>query len=178
MSVVFNHGIRHEICNRNPIQLVRQSAKRKAVPAILSASDVQRLISVLGVREKTLVLLAFGTGLRMSELFALKWNDIDFRKNEISVTRSIVFQVLGPCKTEASQKPVPLDPCLAEALHTWRQHTSYRAADDWVFPAELRVGKDRIGDSRSCEPSFGQQRPRSASHSTSDGTPSGTRILR
>ena len=82
---------------------------------ILSANEVQRLLSVLGVRESTLVLLAFGTGLRMSELFGLKWNDIDFQKNEISVTRSIVFQVVGPCKTEASQKPVPLDPRLAEA---------------------------------------------------------------
>ncbi len=41
MSVVFNHGIRHEICDRNPIQLVRQSAKRKAVPVILSASEVR-----------------------------------------------------------------------------------------------------------------------------------------
>jgi hypothetical protein len=40
----------------------------------------------------------------MSELFGLKWGDIDFQKNEISVTRSIVFQVVGPCKTEASQK--------------------------------------------------------------------------
>jgi integrase len=112
MSVLFNHGIRYEICNRNPIQLVRQSAKRKSVPVILSANEVQRLISVLGVRERTLVLLAFGTGLRMSELFGLKWHDIDFQTNEISVTRSIVFQVVGPCKTEASQKPVPLDPRL------------------------------------------------------------------
>src|SRR5258708_35219631 len=129
MSVVFNHGIRHEICDRNPIQLVRQSAKRKAVPVILTASEVQRLISVLGVRERTLVLLAFGTGVRMSELFGLKWHDIDFQNNEISVTRSIVFQVVGPCKTEASQKPVPLDPRLADALHTWRRSTNYRAAD-------------------------------------------------
>lgn len=40
MSVVFNHRIRHEICDRNPIRLVRQSAKRKAVPVILSASEV------------------------------------------------------------------------------------------------------------------------------------------
>ena len=63
MSVVFNHGMRHEICDRNPIQLVRQSAKRKAVPVILSASEVQRLLAVLGTRERTLVLLAFGTGL-------------------------------------------------------------------------------------------------------------------
>jgi integrase len=29
MSVVFNHGIRHEICARNPIRFVRQSAKAK-----------------------------------------------------------------------------------------------------------------------------------------------------
>ena len=32
----------------------------------------------------------FGTGLRMSELFALKWKDIDFGRTEMSVTRSIV----------------------------------------------------------------------------------------
>jgi len=86
MSVLFNHGIRHEICDRNPIQLVRQGAKRKTIPVILKASEVQSLISVLDIRERTLVLMAFGTGLRMSELFGLKWHDIDFQKNEISVT--------------------------------------------------------------------------------------------
>lgn len=141
MSVVFNHGIRHEICDRNPIQLVRQSAKRRVVPVILSASEVQRLIAVLGIRERTLVLLAFGTGLRMSELFGLKWHDIDFQKNEINVTRSIVFQVVGPCKTEASQKPVPLDSRLAEALNVWRAHTKYRQPEDWVFASPAVRGK-------------------------------------
>jgi integrase len=151
MSVVFNHGIRHDICDRNPIQLVRQSAKRKAVPVILSPNEVQKLISVLRIRERTLVLLAFGTGLRMSELFGLKWHDIDFQRNEISVSRSIVFQVVGPCKTEASQKPVPLDSRLAKALKIWRHHTSYREAADWVFAAQRRVGKGHIGGSASCE---------------------------
>jgi site-specific recombinase XerD len=103
MSVLFDHGMRYEICNRNPIQLVRQSAKRKSVPVILSANEVRRLISVPALRERTLVLLAFGTGLRMSELFGLKWHDIDFQKNEISVTCSIVFQVVGPCKTSVTK---------------------------------------------------------------------------
>jgi integrase len=141
MSVVFNHGIRHDICDRNPIQLVRQSAKRKAVPPILSASEVQRLIAVLGIRERTLVLLAFGTGLRMSELFGLKWRDIDFRRNQISVTRSIVFQVVGPCKTEASQKPVPLDSRLAAALKAWRDQTKYKNVEDWVFASPAARGR-------------------------------------
>jgi integrase len=110
MSVLFNHGIRHEICMYNPIRLVRQGAKRKKFPAVLSASEVQQLIASLGLRERTLVLLDAGTGLRMSKLFALKWRDINFQSNEISITRSIVFQVVGPCKTEASQKPIPIKP--------------------------------------------------------------------
>jgi integrase len=62
MSVVFNHGIRYQICDRNPIQLVRQSAKRKAVPVVLTPMEVQRLLSALALRERTLVLMAFGTG--------------------------------------------------------------------------------------------------------------------
>jgi len=141
MSVLFNHGIRHEICDRNPIQLVRQSAKRKAVPVVLTPMEVQRLLSALALRERTLVLVAFGTGLRMSELFALKWRDVNFQTNEINVVRSIVFQVISPCKTEASQKPIPLDPQLADALLLWRQQTRYKGPDDWVFASPAARGR-------------------------------------
>ena len=98
MSVLFNHGIRPEICKYNPIRLVRQSAKTKKFLAVLSASEVRQLIAGLGLCERTLVLLDAGTGLRMSELFALKWRDINFQLNEISITRSIVFPVVGPCR--------------------------------------------------------------------------------
>jgi integrase len=77
----------------------------------------------------------------MSELFGLKWRDIDFRRNQISVTRSIVFQVVGPCKTEASQKPVPLDSRLAAALKAWRDQTKYRNVEDWVFASPAARGR-------------------------------------
>jgi integrase len=142
MSVLFNHGIRYEICDRNPIQLVRQSAKRKAIPVVLAAMEVQRLLSALALRERTLVLLAFGTGLRMSELFALKWRDVNFQTNEVSIMRSIVFQVVSPCKTEASQKPIPLDPQLADALLLWRQQTRFKRPDDWVFASRATQGRN------------------------------------
>lgn len=141
MSVVFNHGIRHQVYSRNPIRLVRQSAKRRKIPAVLSVSEVQQLLDALALRERTLVLLDVGTGLRMSELFGLKWKDIDFDANEISVVRSIVMQVTGPCKTESSQKPIPLDPCLAEALQVWRQHVSYSGPEDWIFANPRMKGR-------------------------------------
>jgi integrase len=141
MSVLFNHGLRHELLDRNPVQWVRQSAKRKRVPAFLEIEEVQMLLGALDVRERTMVLLDVVTGLRASELFGLKWTDIDFVRNEIRVTRSIVLQVVGPCKTEASQKPVPLDPLLARTLRTWRAHTNYKAASDWVFASPHSKGR-------------------------------------
>ena len=141
MSVLFNHAIRHDLYDRNPIRLVRQSAKRRGVPEVLSIAEIQLLLNVLGPRERTLVLLDVGTGLRMSELFALKWKDVDFSSQQISVVRSIVMQVTGPCKTEASQKPIPLDPYLAEALKTWRLHTPYARAEDWIFASPAAGGR-------------------------------------
>jgi len=129
MSVLFNHGLRHELLDRNPVQWVRQSAKRKKIPAVLEIEEVQVLLGALDVRERTMVLLDVVTGLRASELFGLKWTDINFKKNEISVTRSIVMQVVGPCKTEASQKPVPLDPVLARTLRIWQAHTKVQGCE-------------------------------------------------
>jgi hypothetical protein len=46
----------------------------------------------------------------------LTWGDVGFEKLEVSVTRSVVRQRIGPRKTEASQKAIPLDPDLAEHL--------------------------------------------------------------
>ena len=41
MSVLFNHGLRHELLDRNPVQWVRQSAKRKKIPAVLEIEEVK-----------------------------------------------------------------------------------------------------------------------------------------
>ena len=140
-ELVFNHAIRHQVYSRNPIRLVRQSAKRRKIPVVLSASEVQQLLDALALRERTLVLLDVGTGLRMSELFGLKWKDVDFDAKEISVVRSIVMQVTGPCKTESSQKPIPLDPYLAEALRAWLEHVRYNRPEDWVFANPRMKGR-------------------------------------
>src|SRR5439155_5569 len=87
-----------------------QSAKRRTPPATLVPAEIKALIDGLALRERTLVLLAASTGLRQSEIFGLKWGDIDFERGTMSVIRSIVYGVVGPCKTESSQKPVPMHP--------------------------------------------------------------------
>jgi len=141
MSAIFHHAMRYEWVDRNPIKLVRQSAKREKVPEVLELFELQLLLSKLFVRERTLALLDAATGLRVSELLALRWSDVDFENLELNVTRSIWHQVVGNCKTEASAKPVPMDSYMAEDLLRWRRQSDYASDDDFVFASETMKGK-------------------------------------
>jgi hypothetical protein len=58
--------------------------------------------------------------------------DIDFAQRNMSVRRSIVYGAVGPCKTESSQKPVPIPPILANALLQWKKGIGY------TYRADLR----------------------------------------
>lgn len=144
LSVLFNHACRYELFDRNPIRLVRQGAKRRSSPSVLTPFEIKALLSGLGLRERVLVLLAASTGLRQSELFGVKWGDIDFAQNTMNVVRSIVYGVVGPCKTESSQKPVPVQPPVLEALREWRQICRYNGSGDWVFASRRHQGRKPI----------------------------------
>jgi integrase len=144
LSVLFNHACRHELFDRNPIRLVRQGAKRRTTPNVLTPAEIKALIHGLGLRERTRVLLAASTGLRQSELFGLKWGDINFAQGTMNVTRSIVYGVVGPCKIEASQKPVPVHPTVLEALAKWKEGSRYTKSDDWVFASGRHRGRKPI----------------------------------
>lgn len=141
ISLLFNHGRRHDLRDRNPIQWVRQSAKRRTAPDVLTRSEVQGLLKNLRFRERTLVLLAVTTGLRRSELFALKWKDVDVQGKQIHVTRSIVQNVVGICKTESSQKPVPAHDDLLGTLREWHRQTTYKSSESWVFASSVKQGR-------------------------------------
>ena len=141
LSVLFNHACRHELFDRNPIRLVRQGARRRTAPTVLMPAEIKSLLAGLGLRERTLVLLAASTGLRQSELFGMKWCDIDFAQHTMNVMRSIVYGVVGPCKTESSQKPVPIHPTVVDAFAKWREVCRYNKSDDWVFASRRHRGR-------------------------------------
>ena len=93
----------------------------------------QNPLEGLKTRERTLVFIMASTGIRQSELFALKRSDINFSARTLNVARSIVHGFVGPCKTESSQKPVPIHPRVCEALIKWKEQSPYRQPEDWVF---------------------------------------------
>jgi len=143
MSVLFNHAIRYEWLEqgKNPITYVRQSSLRKTTPPVLESQEIKSLLSQLDQPFRLMVLLDVTTGLRRSELFALKWGDIDFWNLIIDIKRSIFEGKVGTCKTDASRRPIPLSLDVAADLWLWKETTRYAAPDDWVFASPRVKGK-------------------------------------
>lgn len=149
-NLLFNHAIRWEFATRNPISGpvrgagVRQSEKRERIPEVLTAEEFIKLDAALQPRERVLICLALSLGLRRGELAALRWQDIDFHQLTITVQRSLVDQVVGPTKTEASQRPLPMDPQIATLLLHWRSVSKYTQPGDYIFAADSnRAGRKR-----------------------------------
>ncbi|MGD0268454.1 MAG: tyrosine-type recombinase/integrase, partial [Candidatus Sulfotelmatobacter sp.] len=141
MSALYSHAIRWEWATRNPITHVRQSAKRRKIPLILTIVQIKAFLSHLKEPCRTAVLLDASSGLRVGELLGLKWEDVNFEALEVNVNRSVVKQRITRCKTEASRKPIPLDAELAEVLLNWKLQAPYPQSSDWMFASPHKNGR-------------------------------------
>lgn len=154
MSSIFNHAIRWELTDRNPItgptkrSGVRVSAKRERTPDILEIQEMQLLLAGLDIRERAMLFLDMPSGLRRGELAGLKWEDFDFKKLHVSVTRSLVDQHVGPVKTETSRKLMPIDEFVARELLAWHAVTPYKKPSDYVWATDA----NRAGAKRGKQP--------------------------
>lgn len=66
---------------------------------------------------RNLIKFAFWTGMRVGEIFALQWSDIDFTKDAISVTKSSsVHKIIKAPKSKSGIRKVEMTPQAKEAL--------------------------------------------------------------
>jgi integrase len=89
--------------------------------------------NVAGVRP--LIYLMVFTGLRVSELRALQWKDISFDRGTLSVRRRANNRgVVGPPKSEAGARTIPLSSTTLEALKAWKRSCP-NSTLDLLFPS-------------------------------------------
>jgi integrase len=141
MCSLFSHACRWEITDRNPIIHVRQATQRAKQPAVLTNVEITALLGELGEPARTAVYVALATGLRVSELLALQWQDIDFTNHTLTPVRGIVDNHVGGLKTVSSNAAVPASEEVTDALARWRERTLYAKPTDWVFPSPKMGGK-------------------------------------
>jgi integrase len=142
MSVCFSLAALHEFIPpmaANPMTLIKLkgiSKRKKKIPEI-PIESFQKLIKSLTEPLNVMVLVDGCLGLRISELVALKWEDIDFGKKTIAIQRKFTRGKLGKTKSEASESELPLAEAVLAVLVAWKPKTS---GSEWLFPSPITGG--------------------------------------
>jgi len=89
LKSMFNRAIEWNDFNGiNPMKLVNKLQEPPGRIRFLEEDELNRLVKCCEENFKSYVLIAFHTGLRLSEQLRLKWNDVDFKNNFITIHRT------------------------------------------------------------------------------------------
>jgi integrase len=127
----------------NPISLVtvKGCSKRSRQPHSLTHQEFHNLAAQLNEPFRTMAMVSVCLGLRVSELLALRWRDIDWLRGKLNVEKGIVNQVVDDVKTDNSRKFMTVVPELLAVLTNWKQGTQFAGEEDWVFASPLKLGR-------------------------------------
>jgi len=112
---------------KNPCKGIRLARDEKKDMRVFSREEQAEFFECSkGTFYDNLFVVAVSTGLRHGEICALTWDDIDFEKKEISVTKTLLYQKLegdtqkefhlNPPKTRTSKRTVPISKQCETAL--------------------------------------------------------------
>jgi hypothetical protein len=98
-------------------------------------------------------MLDLATGLRRGELLGLQWDDVDFKKGELKVSKQVRYvnktlKITEP-KSEASNRTLVLPKELLEILKEYKQ----RVKSKWLFPSPVK-DEDVPRDPTACRKSL------------------------
>jgi integrase/recombinase XerC len=119
--------LKHGRVAASPAAAIRAPKAPRKLPQVLDPDEAQALVEVptdapLGLRDRALLELFYSSGLRLSELCALHWRDLDLADGLVTV--------LGKGR---KQRSVPLGSHARAALTQWRASTA-AGRDAPVFP--------------------------------------------
>ena len=143
-------AVKEHLLVYNPCDAVTLPSGEKP-EVVVFTNDQQRALVQASYRHRygVFIRLDLCTGLRMGELLALKWEDIDFSTAQLHVRRTInrlakyeahdgenkTEIVFGTPKTKNSRRTIPLTRTMADELARWKQQQAQdkiRAGDKYT----------------------------------------------
>ena len=141
----FNYAVDNEYVKVNSaanLKLPKYDEPPKDVAHIFTTEEINTILDRFKKNHCIYYafLTAYCTGLRIAEVFALTWDDIDFKNKTISVNKNILKKnqaggtkgrhlsgnpttvwYFGTCKTQTSYRTVPIGDTLLKALKEYKE---------------------------------------------------------
>ncbi len=103
------------------------SKEPRRLPDILSANEVTKIIKVAGnIKHRTILVLAYGAGLRSAEIAHLQVGDIDSERMQIHIRNG----------KGGKDRYVILSPVMLEMLRNYWRKSRSKIKSAWVFPGQ------------------------------------------
>ena len=115
MRSFFRWMLREGLVEHNPATPVRAPKSPRHLPATIDADSIGRLLDIpcdttLAIRDKAIMELFYSSGLRLSELAGLRWEQLDLASGMVTVTGK-----------GNRTRMVPVGRMASEALLEWRK---------------------------------------------------------
>lgn len=114
----YNFLLRHKVIVADPMLKIKALKTDKSLPRFVEEKPMQTMLDdvefqndFVGLRDKLVLELLYGTGMRLSELIGLKIGDINLYNNTLTV--------LGK---RNKHRIIPINKSLVEAINTYLKH--------------------------------------------------------
>jgi integrase len=142
LSCVFTFALRHGYITTHPFQRLERDERPHPLRSdqrVLTRAELPRLFVACPRRHRSLLLTGAYTGMRLSEVLGLSWDDVDFAAGVVHVRHQLARGRRGvpphriPPKTRASVREIPLLPQLAAVLREHKRGSRFTSGSDYVF---------------------------------------------
>ena len=152
VKTVINEAYRLQEMSSNPVKFIKTPTKAfkkdKTIQEPYNKEEIKYLIESLdGSNLEIPVLLMLTMGLRFGEAAGLRWEDIDFKNNTISINQILVYTektkiIFKEPKTESSIRTISAPKELMIKLKKWKvKHNEYRLNDILEYPEIVCLNK-------------------------------------
>jgi len=124
---LFRWLLREGLAEHNPATPVKAPKSPRHLPATLDADSIRQLLEIpcdtpLAIRDKAIMELFYSSGLRLSELATLRWEQLDLVSGMVTVTGK-----------GNRTRMVPVGRMATEALLEWRKNRGVFASFEQPF---------------------------------------------
>jgi integrase len=118
LSSVLGSAVQYGLLVKNPVEGVRLPAQRRGRrrdKPYLTPAQFDELVALIPEPYASMVFVAIYTGLRVSELAGLRWNDV--HENGITIDERFCRGDWGAPKSDASNATIAVNPCVGQRIH-------------------------------------------------------------